>query len=463
MFSGLRLINGGTLNVDEPPVKIMANVPFTGHFCTYAILTDILPNEFAKAIDDACWTEQMTSITWPHFQISPSQGIASISVRNTEELAILKEAQILVRGKPLAPKCVAAFKDSHAYILITQMAVNSFEMKAKDIAAALSPYGDIVDIIFERCGQAVYNHAKVILDKKLDTSILSCLQIGPNLAILSGKKVEYYCNYCRQAGHFKDKCPVCPGNKKHAASEDETLIIAESNNNAHDSLPIHNSNKGTAKSGTKSNPNKPRNSSTKAGKAALPSVGNKRPRNDQGPGSQPIPAQLPEPNLMATMSKHASQTFVMGASNFGPIKPAKPSKHSGHNTSISLSSLVTTQSTHNVSIPASIPSSAQTGKYLTTLPITENEAVDTATNSCKNQSHVAISILEPSHAAALSDSNAMACNSNELIPETGINPPPTYQTQTTTAKAIAVVEKDVEGKEHISIFKQCLSRSGMPQ
>ncbi|KAJ2109536.1 hypothetical protein GGI16_000690 [Coemansia sp. S142-1] len=463
MFSGLELISGGVLNADEPPVKIMANVPFTGHFCTYAIPTDVSPDEFAEAVDDACRTEQMNGITWPHFQISPSQGVAGIGVRNAEELAILKEAQILVRGKPLAPKRVAAFKDSHAYILITQMAVDSFETKAKDIAAALSPYGDIVDIIFERCGQAVYNHAKVILDKKPDMSIPSRLQIGPNLAILSGKKVEYYCNYCRQAGHFKDKCPVRPGNKKHAASEDETPIIAESNNNVHDSLPIRNSNKGTAKSGTKSNPNKSRDSSTKSGKAALPSFGNKRPRNDQGPGTHPVPAQSPKPNPTVTTSEHASQTFVTGASNFGPIKPVKSSKHSGRSTSISVSGLVAAQSAHNMGNPASAPSSAQTGKYPTALPITENEAVETATNSCENQSHVAVSISEPSHAAAFSDPNAMTCNSNEPVPEASANPPPAHQTQTTTAKAIAIVEKDVEGKERISIFEQRLSGSGTPQ
>ncbi|KAJ2859965.1 hypothetical protein GGH94_005791 [Coemansia aciculifera] len=95
LLSALGLVSGSTLSVDESLVKIMANIPFMGNFCTYAVPMDILPEEFTKAANNVCLTEPMPHINWPHVQVSPSQGVAGIGVATAEELVVLKEAQIL--------------------------------------------------------------------------------------------------------------------------------------------------------------------------------------------------------------------------------------------------------------------------------------------------------------------------------------------------------------------------------
>ncbi|KAJ2809140.1 hypothetical protein H4S07_003266 [Coemansia furcata] len=190
-FSTAGILSGRPINIDEPPVKVMANVPMGDHCCIYALPTDISLKEFSEAVDEACLVEPMSKISWPHVKVSPRHGLGIIGVENAGELAILSEVTILIRGQPLVPRQVVRRKDTFAYIVVTRLAITSFEKRTTSIAEVLGPYGKIVDIIFERQGRTIYDHVKVILDRKMDMPIPRRLMIGSIEAVLSIKKVRF--------------------------------------------------------------------------------------------------------------------------------------------------------------------------------------------------------------------------------------------------------------------------------
>ncbi|KAJ2793191.1 hypothetical protein H4S07_007129, partial [Coemansia furcata] len=295
----------------------------------------------------------MSNIRWPHVKVSPHHGLGTIGVENAEELDILSEATIRVRGQPLIPKRVVQYKDSYAYILVTRLAITSFAKRTKDIAEVLSPYGKIVDIIFERQERTIHDHVKVILDRTNDKSIPCRLMIGSTEAILSGRKVEVFCNYCRTSGHYKDKCPIRPGNKKHAASieisTDETTPASNLPNNS------ASSNRGIPKK------SRARNTKTvKPTKSAQPAASNKRARHDGDPEpSSPI-AQTAKEVPTPTSATSTVQPFISGAANFGPAKSITKPLHSRSGSSVSLSSLAALQSAHISAHQPAVTSSDQT-------------------------------------------------------------------------------------------------------
>ncbi|KAJ2450149.1 hypothetical protein GGF42_004562 [Coemansia sp. RSA 2424] len=66
----------------------------------------------------------------------------------------------------------------------------SYESNAKNIADALSPFGEIKDIVFTRWGKVTDSRANVILDMKGDKNLPEKLQIGRKLVDVSSKKME---------------------------------------------------------------------------------------------------------------------------------------------------------------------------------------------------------------------------------------------------------------------------------
>ncbi|KAJ2829939.1 hypothetical protein GGI24_002022 [Coemansia furcata] len=310
-FSTLGLLSDRPLNVDEPPVKVMANAPVADHCCIYVLPTDITAEEFGAAVADASKVTPMSNISWPHVKVSPLHGLGTIGVENAEELAILSEATIRVRGQPLIPKHIVQYKDSYAYILITRLAITSFAKRTKDIAEVLSPYGKIVDIIFERQERTIHDHIKVILDRTNDKSIPCRLMISSTEAVLSGRKVEVFCNYCRTSGHYKDKCPIRPGNKKHAAS----IEISMDETTPASNLP----NNSASSSRSILKKSRARNMKTaKSTKSAQPTASNKWARHDGNPDPRSPITQTAKEVPMPTSAASTALPFISGAANFGP-------------------------------------------------------------------------------------------------------------------------------------------------
>ncbi|KAJ2825151.1 hypothetical protein GGI24_003238 [Coemansia furcata] len=427
-FSTIGILSGRAHKMDEPPVNIMADAPVGDHCCIYALPTNTSLEEFSEAITAACQVEPMSRINWPLIKVSPHHGMGTIRVDTAEELAILSEATIRVRGQPIAPKRVVQYKDSYAYIL------------------------------------TMYDHVKVILDRTTDTPIPCRLMIGSTEAVLSGRKVESFCNYCRKSGHFKDKCPIRPGNKKHVATVEEVMDEAAPASN----LP--NTSTGT----NRGNPKKSRTRPTKTAKPTKPvqpAASNKRARHDGDPEpSSPI-------KTPTSVSPNA-QPFISGAANFGLAKAVTNPPHSRSGSSVSLSSLAAIQSaassahqpaiTSNAHQPAvtssahqpAVTSSDQTGKYPTALSMTESVDSDIAMNSCENHSPAVTSTSVAPTAVTPSDSNAMASDSTDTAASSALSP--AHQTRSHT-KAQANVVMDATGNERLSVSEQRSSGGGSPQ
>ncbi|KAJ2826840.1 hypothetical protein GGI24_002808, partial [Coemansia furcata] len=372
---------------------------------------------------------------------------------NAEELAILSEATIQVRGQPLIPKCVIQYKDSYAYILVTRLAITSFTKRTKDIAEVLSPYGKIVDIIFERQKRTIHDHVKVILDRMNDKSIPCCLMISSMEAVLSGRKVEVFCNYCRTSGHYKDKCPIHPGNKKHVASieisTDETTPASNLPNNS--------------ASSSRSIPKKSRARNTKtvkSTKSAQPTASNKRARHDGNPDPRSPIAQTAKEVPTPTSAASTALPFISGAANFGPGKSITRPLHSHSGSSVSLSSLAALQTVPISAHQPAVTSSNQTGKYPAATSLMENADSDIAMNSCENQSPAVTSTSVAPTAVTPSISNASARDSTDTAASSVLYP--AHQTRSHT-KAQANVVMDVTGNERLSVSEQRSSSGGSPQ
>ncbi|KAJ2332662.1 hypothetical protein GGI00_002690, partial [Coemansia sp. RSA 2681] len=426
-FSIYHLLEDRTLNLSEPPVKIVSTLPFTEFSCNYAIPVGTKDDEFSQAIVEAKNAGgPMAKITMVHAAVNPSSGIGIVAVGTAEDYALLQQVTVMLNGTPLRPKRIVEYKESHAHFFISGLKVTSFTKRAKDIVEALSPYGEIVDIICDRIDFVTYGHAKVILDMTLATSIPSSLLIGGSIARITGRRAEVNCNYCKQSGHVKDKCPKRPGNKKHAPSDRVSSAPAAvpsppptapnmpSNTQAHDM-------------GSQSS--RRQNRSKGGRQPAEPS--NKRPRNNASRESSPAPAQasgsaptlVPERQPAPITSNPLGRPLITGAANFGPVTGAK-SKKSGRSSAISLGGLVAAQSAQpSASQPtqASVLQSAeqsvdQAGKCPTTPAPMESEDSDIAMTLSKNQSPNLPPPSVASNDVESSESSATSCDSVDTTP-----------------------------------------------
>ncbi|KAJ2840693.1 hypothetical protein FBU31_000207 [Coemansia sp. 'formosensis'] len=315
-----------------------------------------------------------------------------------------------------------------------------------DIVGILSPYGKIVDIIFERKGKMMYDHVKVILDRMTDMPIPCRLMISSMEAVLSGRKVESFCNYCRKSGHFKDKCPIHLGNKKHVATVKEVMDkVAPASN-----LP--NTSTGTNRGNLKKSCTRP-TKTAKPTKPVQPTASNKRARHDGDP-------EPSSPIKTPTSVVPNAQPFISGTANFGLAKAVTNPPHSHSGSSISLSSLAAIQSVASSTHQPAITSSDQTGKYPTALSMMESVDSDIARNSCENHSPAVTSTSVAPMAVTPSDSNATVRDSTDTAASSALSP--AHQTRSHT-KAQANVMMDATGNEHLLVSEQRSSGGGSPQ
>ncbi|KAJ2893818.1 hypothetical protein IWW38_002759 [Coemansia aciculifera] len=73
---------------------------------------------------------------------------------------------------------------------ISGLEATSYDVNTKNIAAALTPFGEIKDIIFTRWGLVTDSCAEVILDLEVDEKLPDQLQIGNVMANITSTVVK---------------------------------------------------------------------------------------------------------------------------------------------------------------------------------------------------------------------------------------------------------------------------------
>ncbi|KAJ2450148.1 hypothetical protein GGF42_004561 [Coemansia sp. RSA 2424] len=186
-FSTFGILAGGELNLKEPPIQFIANNPYE-YCCAFVVPMGTSFREFSSMIYKA----DISDISSFNLLLNSFTGVGLVGVQSAEEMAILKESTIVLKGKAYQAQEVVDYRDSFVGVSVCRLDAASYEVKTKNIAAALSPFGEVRDIVFTRWGSVTDSRASIILDLKPDKHLPEKLQIGRNIVDVSSKRIAPY-------------------------------------------------------------------------------------------------------------------------------------------------------------------------------------------------------------------------------------------------------------------------------